>query len=74
MRPFAHGRQIMNKDGLIAFLFWFTYHEIIVSIVSYGTGFSWWILQIPAILLSVVITALTYGSQTKPDREWYEND
>ena len=64
----------LNIDALIAFLFWFGYHEIIGSIISWGTGFSWWWMQVPVILISVLIFALTYGSQTKMDREWYEND
>jgi hypothetical protein len=64
----------INKDALLVFSFWFLYHETIVTIISFGTGFSWWILQIPAILISLLIFALTYGSQTKMDREWHENN
>jgi len=64
----------INKDALIAFLFWFGYHETVASIVSYGTGFNWWILQVFVILISLLMFGLTYGSQTKMDTKWYEND
>ena len=64
----------INKDALIALAFWFGYHELIASIVSYYTGFSWWILQIFVIIVSLLMTSLTYGSQTKADTEWYEDD
>lgn len=64
----------INKDFLFVILFWTTYHETIGSIICYGTGFSWWWMQIPVILISLFMAGLTYGSQTKADAEWYEND
>jgi len=64
----------LDKTALVTFLFWFGYHETICSIISYGTGVNWWILQPFAILISLLMFGLTYGSQTKADTEWYEND
>ena len=64
----------INKDALFAFLFWFSYHEAIASIVSSGTGFNWWYFQPFVILVSMLMVALTFGSQTKMDTEWHEND
>jgi hypothetical protein len=64
----------LNKDAVLVLLFWLVYHEAIATIVSFGTGFSWWWLQIPVILVSLLMVSLTYGSQTKSDRNWYEND
>lgn len=62
----------VNKDALITFLFWFGYHETIASIVSSGTGWNWWYFQPFVIFVSLLMFGLTYGSQTKMDREWYE--
>ena len=64
----------INKDALFAFLFWFGYHETIASIVSSGTGVNWWYFQPFVILVSLLMFGLTYGSQTKMDRDWHEND
>jgi hypothetical protein len=55
----------MNKNALVSFAFWFGYHEIIASIISYGTGFNWLILQIFVVPFSLVMMALTMGSQNK---------
>ena len=63
----------INKDALVMLLFWFAYHETIGTIVSYGTGFSWWWMQIPVVVISLLMLGLTDGSQTKSDAEWYED-
>jgi hypothetical protein len=64
----------MNKDALIGILFWFGYHEIIASIISYGTGVNWWYLQPAVVVISLLLFGLTSGSQTKGDAEWYEDN
>jgi hypothetical protein len=64
----------INVDALVTFLFWFGYHEAIASIISYGNGINWWIFQPFVILISLLMFGLTYGSQTKSDAEWYEDN
>jgi hypothetical protein len=54
-----------NKDALIGFLFWFVYSEVVVTLTSVWTGWSWWYLQPVAVLISVFMVAMTAGSQTK---------
>jgi hypothetical protein len=63
----------INKDALIAFLFWFGYHETISSIVSFGTGWNWWYFQPFVVFVTLLMFAVTFGSQTKMDTEWYED-
>jgi len=58
----------MNKSALIGLLFWFGYGEVIVSLTSVWTGWNWWLLQPFAILISVLMVALTFGSQTRSDK------
>jgi len=62
------------KDALIGLSFWLFYHELIVGIISWGTGVNWWLFQPFVILIALLMFGLTYGSQTKEDTEWYEND
>lgn len=57
----------INKDALVALLFWFGYYEIIATIVSFGTGTNWWILQPFVIGITLFIVAMTKGSQTRGD-------
>jgi TM2 domain-containing membrane protein YozV len=64
----------INVDALVAFFFWFGYHEIIASVISHGTGVNWWLFQPFVILISLLMFGLTYGSQTKDDMDWYDND
>jgi uncharacterized membrane protein len=64
----------INKDALIALLFWFGYHETVASIVSYGTGFNWWIMQPCVVFVSLLMFGVTYGSRTKMDTEWHEDN
>lgn len=64
----------MNKDALLVISFWILYHEILSLIMALGLGINWLYFQIPVILMSLLMFALTSGSQTKMDREWNEND
>jgi type IV secretory pathway VirB2 component (pilin) len=58
----------MNKDALIGLLFWIGYHQIIATGVSFLTGWNWWHLQPFVILGSVLMFALTFGSQTRSEK------
>lgn len=64
----------VNKDVLIGLLAWTGYNEVLATIASIWTGWNWWYFQPFVIIMSVLMVALTFGSQTKPDRNWYEND
>ena len=64
----------MNKDAMIGLLLWIAYNEVVALVASLWLGWSWLYLQPFVILVSVLLVALTFGSQTKPDRNWYEND
>ena len=55
----------MKKDALIALLFWGGYHELIASVVSAGTGWNWYYFQPFVVFLTVLMFAMTFGSQTK---------
>jgi hypothetical protein len=58
----------VNKDVLIGLLFWFGYGEVLVSLTSVWTGWNWWYLQPVAILISIFMVAMTFGSQTRSDK------
>lgn len=64
----------MNKDAMIGLLLWIAYNEIVALVASLWLGWNWLYLQPFVILVSVLLVTLTFGSQTKPDRNWYEND
>jgi hypothetical protein len=58
----------INKDALIGLLFWFVYGEVVVSLTSMWVGWNWWLLQPFAILISILMVAMTFGSQTRSDK------
>lgn len=58
----------MKKDAMIGLLFWGGYHELIATIVSYGTGWNWLYFQPFVILVTMLMVAMTFGSQTRSDR------
>jgi fatty acid desaturase len=64
----------MNKDAVVALVFWIAYNELVTFVASLWLGWNWLYLQPFVILVSVLLVALTFGSQTKPDRNWNEND
>ena len=64
----------MNKNVLIGFFLWIAYNELVTFIAALWLSWNWLYLQPFVILGSLLMVALTFGSQTKPDRNWYEND
>jgi hypothetical protein len=55
----------VNRNAFVSLTFWFVYHQIIATIISFGTGVNWWILQPFVVVLSLLMMSLTAGSQTK---------
>jgi hypothetical protein len=64
----------MNKNAMVGLLLWIAYNEVVTLLASLWLGWNWLYLQPFVILVSVLLVALTFGSQTKPDRNWNEND
>jgi hypothetical protein len=57
----------MRKSAIFAFLFWVVYLEVIFNLANMFLERPWWSVQLVILLVSLMMVALTSGSQTKDD-------
>lgn len=57
----------MRRSAIFAFLFWVLYLEVIFNLANTFLERPWWSVQIVVLLVSLMMIALTSGSQTKDD-------